>query len=58
MVNLLETLYAITAVALITIIYYAIRGRSTDKARERFKGAVWVFLVGAVASVFLYWYLS
>lgn len=58
MVNLLETLYAITALALLTVLYYAIRGRSTDIARERFKGALWVFVVGVVACVSLYRYLS
>lgn len=58
MVNLLETLYAITALALLTVLYYAIRGRRSDTARERFTGALWVFVVGLVACVSLYWYLS
>jgi hypothetical protein len=58
MVNLLETLYAITALALLTVLYYGIRGRQTDTARERFKGALWVSLIGVLACASLYWYLS
>ena len=58
MVNLLETLYAITAIALISVLYYAVRGRATDKARERFKGALWVSGVGVVLCGSLYWLLS
>lgn len=58
MVNFLEALYAITGLALLTMLYYAVRGRATDTARERFTGALWVFGFGVVACVSLYWYLS
>ena len=58
MVNFLETLYAITAVALLTVVYYAVHGQPTDTARERFKGALWVLAVGLAGCVSLYWYLS
>jgi hypothetical protein len=58
MVNLLETLYAITGLALLTMIYYAIRGRTTETARDRFRGATWVFGVGLMVCASLYWYLS
>jgi len=57
-VNLLETMYVITALALLTVIYYAVRGRDTDKARERFTGALWVSSIGIVMCLSLYWYLS
>ena len=58
MVNLLETLYAITALALLTVLYYAIRGRPTDTAQERYKGALWMSGTGVVTCALLYWYLS
>lgn len=58
MVNFLEFLYSITGLALLTMLYYAARGRTTDTARERFNGAFWVFTVGVVVCVSLYWYLS
>ena len=57
MVNLLETLYAITGLALLTMIYYAIRGRPTQTARDRFRGATCVFAVGIFVCFSLYWYL-
>ncbi len=58
MVNLLESLYAITAVAVLTVLYYLVRGRGDDTARERFRGALWVSGVGGTACATLYWYLS
>ena len=58
MVNFLEALYAITAVALMTVVYYAVKGRPTEKARDRFKGAVWVSILGVIACASLYWSLS
>jgi hypothetical protein len=58
MVNFLETLYAITALALLTIIYYGVRGRGTEQARQRFTGALWMFGIGVAACASLYWYLS
>ena len=58
MVNFLETLYAITALALITLLYDGLRRPMTEKARERFTGALWVFAISAAASASLYWYLS
>ena len=58
MVNLLETLYAITALALLTVLYYGIRGRPTETARDRFTGAVWVSAIGAILCGSLYWYLA
>ena len=58
MVNFLESLYAITAVALITVFYYAVKGRPTEKARDRFKGAAWVSILGVLSCASLYWYLS
>jgi heme/copper-type cytochrome/quinol oxidase subunit 2 len=58
MVNFLEFLYAITGLALLTMMYYAVRGRTTDTARERFNGAFCVFVFGIVACVSLYMYLS
>ncbi|MBA3298341.1 MAG: hypothetical protein H0U19_15555 [Acidobacteria bacterium] len=58
MVNLLESLYAITAVAVLTMLYYLVRGRGDDTALERFRGAMWVSGVGGAACATLYWYLS
>ena len=58
MVNFLEALYAITAVALMTVVHYAVRGRPNEKARDRFKGAVWMSILGIIACASLYWYLS
>ena len=58
MVNLLETMYVITALAVLTVIYYGVRGRDSGKAQERFTGALWVSAIGIVACASLYWYLS
>ena len=58
MVNLLESLYAVTAVALATVIYYVVRGRAGETAQLRFKGALWVSGLGLISCVSLYWLLS
>ena len=58
MVNVLEMLYAITAVAVLTVIYYLIRGRDSDQARERFTGALWISGILIVTCTLLYWSLS
>ena len=42
MVNLLEMLYAITALAVLTAIYFAMRERKTQLERDRYKGALWM----------------
>jgi hypothetical protein len=58
MVNLLELLYAITALALVTVLYTAMRGQKTETERLRYKGALWVTAVGSITCVLLYWYLA
>jgi hypothetical protein len=58
MVNLLEMLYAITALAVLTAIYSAMRERKTEAARQRFKGALWMSGIGMILCALLYGYLS
>jgi hypothetical protein len=58
MVNLLEMLYAITAVAVLTAIYSAMRERKTQIERDRYKGALWMSGIGTITCALLYWYLS
>jgi hypothetical protein len=58
MVNLLEMLYAITAVAVLTAIYGAMREQKTQADRDRYKGALWMSGIGIVMCALLYWYLS
>lgn len=58
MVNLFQSLGAITVAAVLTALYYLVRGRGDDTARERFRGALWVSGVGGAACAALYWYLS
>ena len=58
MVNLLEMLYAITALAVLTAIYSAMRERKTQLERDRYKGALWMSALGVVICASLYWYLS
>ena len=58
MVNLLEMLYAITALAVLTAIYFAMRERNTQLERDRYKGALWMSAIGIVICASLYWYLS
>ena len=58
MVNLLESLYAVTAVALATVVYYVARGRASETAQLRFMGALWVSAIGLISCVSLYWLLS
>ena len=58
MVNFLETLYVLTAVAVMTVIYSAVRGLKTELDRLRFKGGLWMSGIGIVSCALLYWYLS
>ena len=58
MVNLLEMLYAITALALLTAIYFAMRERKTEIERQRFTGALWMSGIGSIMCALLYWSLS
>lgn len=58
MVNLLEMLYAITALAVLTAIYFGMRERNTQLERDRYKGALWMSAIGIVTCALLYWALS
>ena len=58
MVNLLEMLYAITALAVLTAIYSAVREKKTQADRERYRGALWMSGIGMIMCALLYWYVS
>ena len=58
MVNFLEMLYVLTAVAVMTVIYSAVRGQRTELDRQRLKGGLWMSAMGIVTCASLYWYLS
>ncbi len=58
MVNFLEMLYVLTAVAVMTVVYSAVRGQRTELDRQRLKGGLWMSGIGIVTCASLYWYLS